>query len=73
MLALYEQKNSDPCVTIVKKYYDSQGMKETDVLSGMLSCLYRIGAIGVKTGAMDTVHLVLCRPVLGNARRDKAR
>jgi hypothetical protein len=54
MLALYEQKNSDPCATIVNKYYDSQGIKETDVLSIMLSCLYRIGAIGVKTGAMDT-------------------
>jgi hypothetical protein len=54
MLALYEQKNSDPCVTAVKKYYDTQGVKEADVLSSMLSCLYRIGAIGVKTGAMDT-------------------
>ncbi|OPK11434.1 P-loop ATPase, Sll1717 family [Pseudomonas sp. VI4.1] len=54
MLALYEQKNSDPCVIAVKKYYDTQGVKEADVLSSMLSCLYRIGAIGVKTGAMDT-------------------
>ncbi|WP_256586875.1 MULTISPECIES: hypothetical protein [Pseudomonas] len=54
MLSLYDNDNSDPCVAIVKKYYDGQGVKESDVLSSLLSCLYRIGAIGVKTGAMDT-------------------
>lgn len=54
MLSLYEQTNNDPCVLAVKKYYGSQGTKEADVLSTMLSSLYRVGAIGVKTGAMDT-------------------
>ncbi|CRM86261.1 hypothetical protein [Pseudomonas sp. 22 E 5] len=54
MLSLYEQKNNDPCTAIVKKYYDSQGIKESEVLANLLSCLYRVGAIGVKTGSMDT-------------------
>ena len=54
MLSLYEQKNNDPCTTIVKKYYDSQAIKESEVLANLLACLYRVGAIGVKTGSMDT-------------------
>ena len=54
MLTLYDNDTSDPCVAAVKKYYDGQGIKESDVLSSLLSCLYRVGAIGVKTGAMDT-------------------
>ncbi|MGH8601888.1 MAG: P-loop ATPase, Sll1717 family [Gammaproteobacteria bacterium] len=54
MLSLAESNTEDPCVSIVKKYYESQGAKESDVLSGMLSCLYRVGALGVKTGSMDT-------------------
>lgn len=54
MLALYDHNNSDPCVAMVKKYYDNQGIKEAEVLSSLISCLYRVGAIGVKTGAMDT-------------------
>ncbi|QWB05251.1 P-loop ATPase, Sll1717 family [Pseudomonas syringae] len=54
MLSLYDHDTSDPCVAIVKKYYDSQGVKESEVLSSLLSCLYRVGAVGVKTGAMDT-------------------
>ncbi len=54
MLALYEESSLDPCVGSVKKYYDGQGAKESDVLAALLSCLYRVGAIGVKTGSMDT-------------------
>lgn len=54
MLTLYDHDNSDPCVLIVKKYYDGLGVKESDVLSTLLSCLYRVGAIGVKTGSLDT-------------------
>lgn len=54
MLSLYDNTNTDPCVAAVKKYYDGQGLKESDVLSSLLSCLYRVGAIGVKTGSMDT-------------------
>lgn len=53
-LTLYDNDTSDPCVVIVKKYYDSQGIKESDILSSLLSCLYRVGAIGLKTGSMDT-------------------
>lgn len=53
-LTLYDSNTSDPCVVIVKKYYDSQGVKESDILSSLLSCLYRVGAIGLKTGSMDT-------------------
>ena len=54
MMTLYEQKNSDPCTAIVQKYYDSKGTKESDVLATIFSCLYKIGALGVKVGATET-------------------
>lgn len=54
MVSLAESNTEDPCVLIVKKYYESQGARESDVLSGLLSCLYKVGALGVKTGAMET-------------------
>lgn len=54
MVSLTEGKTNDPCVAIVKRYYDSQGVKESEVLSTMLSCLYRVGALGIKVGSMDT-------------------
>ncbi|MBO9497247.1 DNA repair ATPase [Thalassotalea sp. G20_0] len=54
MLPLYEKDNNDPCTIVVKKYYDGKGIKEVDVISAMLSCLYRVSAIGIKISSLDT-------------------
>jgi hypothetical protein len=54
MMSLYEYKNNDPCTIASKKYYDSKGIKESDVLATMFSCLYKVGALGVKAGATET-------------------
>jgi hypothetical protein len=54
LMALYESESSDPCSKIVKKYFDSQSVKNSEILSTMLACLYRVGAIGVKISTLDT-------------------
>lgn len=54
VMSLAEGNVSDPCVALVKKYCESNAVKESEVLIGMLACLYRVGAIGVKTGAAET-------------------
>lgn len=54
MIALHEGSGADPCVEIVKKYYEGGGIKESEVLSNILICLYRVGAIGVKISTSDT-------------------
>lgn len=54
MISLYESQNIDPCTNAAHKYYDSKGFKEADVLITMLSCLYRVGALGVKVGSTET-------------------
>ena len=37
-----------------KKYFDSQGIKNSEILFSMFACLYRVGAIGVKISTLDT-------------------
>lgn len=54
MACLAEGEPNDPCVGVVKRYYDSNSVKESDVLISMFICLYRVGALGLKTGAADT-------------------
>ena len=54
LMALYESEGSDPCSKIVKKYFDSQGIKNSEILFSMFACLYRVGAIGVKISTLDT-------------------
>lgn len=51
---LYEKEDTDPCSAIAKEFYNSKGLKEADVQAALLSCLYRVGAIGIKTSALDT-------------------
>lgn len=51
MISLDDGKVVDPCVVMVKKYYGASGIKESDVLISLLSCLYRVGAIGIKASA----------------------
>lgn len=54
MILLADGVPNDPCVSVVRKYYDSSGAKESDVLISMLACLYRVGAIGLKTSSAET-------------------
>ncbi|WP_413231166.1 P-loop ATPase, Sll1717 family [Marinobacter nauticus] len=54
MMILHDQSSSDPCVEVVQKFYGGKSVKESDVLSTFLICLYRVGAIGVKISSIDT-------------------
>ncbi|WP_312763976.1 P-loop ATPase, Sll1717 family [Stutzerimonas balearica] len=54
LIILYERKNHDPCSIAANKYYDGKGLKESDVLNTIFSCLYKVGALGIKTGSTDT-------------------
>jgi len=54
MIALAEGASNDPCVGVVKKYYGSSSATESDVLIAMLACLYRVGALGLKTSTAET-------------------
>lgn len=54
MMSLNEGKLDDACVSMVKKNYGASGAKESDVLIALLSCLYRVGAVGIKASAGET-------------------
>ncbi len=54
IITLYEHNNTDPCTIASKKYYDNKGIKESEVLSTILSCLYKVGALGIKASANET-------------------
>ncbi len=55
MICLSAGDSRDPCVATVKKYYESNSsVKESDLLIAMLSCLYRVGAVGLKASSLDT-------------------
>jgi len=49
LITLYEQNNHDPCSMAANKYYDGKGLKESDVLNAIFACLYKVGALGIKT------------------------
>ena len=55
MIGLSAGDLRDPCVATVKKYYEpNSNIKESDLLIAMLSCLYRVGAVGLKASSVDT-------------------
>lgn len=54
MTVLYEKSSEDPCVEIVQKFFNESGVKESEVLSSILICLYRVGAIGIKISSLET-------------------
>ncbi|TFH79819.1 hypothetical protein [Pseudomonas kribbensis] len=55
MIALSSGDLRDPCVVTVKKFYElNSNVKESDLLITMLACLYRVGAVGLKTSSVDT-------------------
>lgn len=54
MMALHDESCTDPCVDVVQRFYNGKSVKESDVLSAFLMCLYRVGAIGVKVSSVDT-------------------
>lgn len=55
MVSLSEGDSRDPCVAIVRKYYETNStVKESEIQTIMLSCLYRVGALGIKVSSSDT-------------------
>ncbi|SHM13837.1 P-loop ATPase, Sll1717 family [Phytopseudomonas punonensis] len=55
MINLSDGDSRDICVAVVKKYYEpNSNIKESDLLISMFSCLYRVGAIALKTSSADT-------------------
>lgn len=54
MTVLSDKNNLDPCVDMVQKFMNESGVKEAEVISSMLICLYRVGAIGIKISSLDT-------------------
>jgi hypothetical protein len=55
LMSLSEGDMRDPCVAIVRKYYEANStVKESEILIAMFSCLYRIGVIGLKISSADT-------------------
>lgn len=45
---LSTKKTEDPCVIVVKDYLNTIGSTENEIISTILSCLYKVGAIGIK-------------------------
>jgi len=55
MVNLSEGDSRDPCVAIVRKYYEANStIKESEIQTIMLSCLYRVGVLGLKVSSSDT-------------------
>jgi len=54
-MEMYEFDGHDPCVSVIKKYYDSKGKtSEADVVSQVLMCLYHVGIVGIKISTLET-------------------
>lgn len=54
VMTLYDAASKDPCSKIARKFMDGQNIKNSEVVSSMLGCLYRVGVIGVKISTLDT-------------------
>lgn len=75
VLALHDGAVSDPCVSKVRDYYDpDKGLvKEADVISEFLICLYQVGAIGVKISTRETyLWSFIDQPRLKNSEARRA-
>ncbi len=42
------KENEDPCVITARSYFEVNGSSEDEILSTILACLYKVGAIGIK-------------------------
>ncbi|MCW2473624.1 MULTISPECIES: DNA repair protein [unclassified Symbiopectobacterium] len=40
--------DNDPCSIVSKRFLETQGSNDNDIISTILSCLYKVGAIGIK-------------------------
>ena len=56
-MALHEGPIQDPCVARVRGFYSTDGptVREGDVISQILICLYHVGAIGIKISSRETM------------------
>lgn len=75
VLALHEGSIADPCASKVRDYYDSGKslVKDADVVSEFLICLYQVGAIGVKISTRETyLWSYIDQPRLKNSEARRA-
>lgn len=42
------KENEDPCVIAARSYFEVKGSLEDEIMSTILACLYKVGAIGIK-------------------------
>jgi len=54
IMSLNDGTEEDPCVKMVKNYFSGKILKENEIVYSILSCLYRVGAIGIKVSSLDT-------------------
>jgi hypothetical protein len=56
-MALHEGSIKDPCVAKVRGLYSTESppVRESDVVSQLLKCLYHVGAIGIKISSRETL------------------
>lgn len=45
---LSTKENEDPCVITARNYFEVNGSSEDEIVSTILACLYKVGAIGIK-------------------------
>ncbi|PIF21769.1 P-loop ATPase, Sll1717 family [Candidatus Pantoea floridensis] len=45
---LSARTTSDPCSVIARKYLETSNITESEIINLMLSCLYKVGAVGIK-------------------------
>lgn len=54
---LCSQTVKDPCVKVAKELFDpDKSVKNTDFVSQVLICLYRVGAVGVKISSLESFN-----------------
>lgn len=51
---LSSKSNSDPCSIISRKFLEIEGSTDAEIISTILACLYKVGAIGIKLETNNT-------------------
>lgn len=73
ILELYSCESNDPCIEICKRHMEPKSsIKESEIVSLILTALYKIGVIGIKISSLDTfIWSYIDQPsiTLGDAKR----
>ncbi len=54
LISLSDGDIKDPCVASVVSFFNSKDGKEADMTYAILQCLYKVGAVGIKTSSLET-------------------